>query len=152
MNKQEEREFIYSKHKGRCAFCGTGLEDKWHISPIIPTETVITETGNLKKINNEVENKLPSCVACNLSRIQLSHGEKTMTLDKFKASLLFSFETMLKENPDYKKAIRYGLITETKKKIIFYFESCEVTGHDWKITGLGNDYRCCKKCDLSEEI
>jgi len=123
MSKAKEREFIFNRYNGKCAFCGIDLEKGWHISPLIPTELAITNEGNLEKTNNEIENKLPSCRACNSSRIQLSYGEKTMTVEEFKKSLWFSFNQMLKNNPDYKKAVRFGLIKETQQPITFYFET-----------------------------
>ena len=107
MASKQERGLIFNKYGGKCAFCGTDLEKGWHISPLIPSEIVITDEGRLRKSNDEIGNKLPSCKSCDLSRIQLSYGEKTMTVEHFKKSIWFSFNQMLKSNPDYKKDIRF---------------------------------------------
>ena len=122
MEIAKERDIVFNRYGGKCAFCGTELDKGWHISPLIPTELVVTNDGSLEKINNEIENKIPSCKACDSSRIQLSYGAKTMTVEQFKKSLLHSFE-FIQGNADYKKAIRFGLITETQQPIVFYFEN-----------------------------
>lgn len=122
--KEIEREKIFNKCNGRCAFCGDPLEKGWHINAIIQPKTVVTTEGGLERINEEIENKLPSCSACSLSRIQLSYGKETMTIERFKKSLRMSFAFM-KGHADYKKALRFGLITETEKPIVFYFETLE---------------------------
>ena len=127
MTKKQQRELIYKKCGGRCAFCGSPLQKGWHISPIEQPHTVVGADGKLKKVNEEIENKLPSCSACGLSRIQHSNSRGIMSVESFKKSLNFGFKVMLKQDPHYKKAIRYGLIKETNKPITFYFEQTQKT-------------------------
>lgn len=121
MTKQQQRDFIFEKYAGHCAFCGCALKKGWHVSPIEQPQTAVGADGKLKKLNDEIENKLPSCSACGLSRIQHSVNGKIMSVESFRKSLTFGFNCM-KLNPYYKKAIRYGLIKETGRPVTFYFE------------------------------
>ncbi len=122
MNNKEKREIVFNSYGGHCAFCGDELQKGWHVSPILNPKMAIAESGQLVQENIGVENFLPACRACNLSRIQLSYGQELMTIERFRTYLKFSFERMLKDTADYKKAMRYGLIVETGNPIKFYFE------------------------------
>lgn len=61
MSKKIERELVGIKYGGKCAFCGSSLEKGWHVWDIMPIQLVVTETGNIKKINTEYENMMPAC-------------------------------------------------------------------------------------------
>jgi hypothetical protein len=76
--------------------------------------------------NDTYENKLPACIACNTTRIHNSHcKELKINIEQFRQSLYREFDFMANRSMTatyYKKAIKFGLITETGNEIIFHFE------------------------------
>lgn len=116
------RELVFNKYCGKCAFCGCDLPKGWHIAYLVPKQTVVNQLGELEVIGDNIDNFYPSCQSCNLSRIQLSYGGKTMSIEQYKDVLSKAF-SYLREHSDYKKALRYGLIKETNIEFKFYFET-----------------------------
>lgn len=63
---------------------------------------------------NDIDNLLPSCRMCNFYK-------STFTLDEFRKNLE-SLHERLQKPFIYRLALKYGLITEQKKDVVFYFE------------------------------
>lgn len=59
-------------------------------------------------------NYFPACRMCN-------YYKSTLTLDKFRAELR-KLQKRLRKDFNYRLALRYGLIRETKNEVTFYFE------------------------------
>lgn len=124
MSKKFERELVFIKYGGKCAFCGDPLEKGWHVWDIMPIQLVLTDTGNLKKINTEYENLMPACKECGSVRIKKQSGK--MDIDEFRKEIV-SMYSFCRNGSTYassiRRAIRFGLIEETNKQIVFYFET-----------------------------
>lgn len=117
---------LFAKFDGSCAFCGFELGQRWHIWDIVPTKTLITKHGDIIKGNESYENKLPACIACNSTRIHHSY-DKNMKIDieTFRQMLYHEFDFMANHSMTatyYKKMVKFGLIEETGKEIVFHFE------------------------------
>ena len=69
------RQTIFNKYNGRCAFCGSPLEKGWQIWDIMPIQTVVTNEGNIEKINIEDDNLMPACKECGSVRIKNESGK-----------------------------------------------------------------------------
>ena len=123
--KKTDRELIYNKYGGCCAYCGCILKKGWHVDELKPVRRNFTYDKNkgtfkatgdylhLERFN--IENQMPSCPSCNINK-------HSMSLEEFR-SLITGFMKHLNEvNTQYKIAKRYGLIEETIKPIVFYFE------------------------------
>lgn len=67
--------------------------------------------------SSKIENLMPACRMCNFYK-------DTFTLDKFRENLETLYKRLAKTFI-YRLALKYGLISEHKKKIKFYFEKEE---------------------------
>lgn len=152
MNKQD-RQKIFDMYNGKCAYCGCELKKSWHVDHIEPVNRTQKlkpgyyrhkETGarldrnelpdswwieyeNVpskyvfdKMLNPErdtVENSMPACNSCNITKSNLSVNE-------FREYIEQTVESLNKNNyAAYKFAKRYGLVEETIKPVVFYFET-----------------------------
>lgn len=125
---KKQRELIFSKFGGRCAYCGTKLTPGWHVDELEPVKrgfkwnknkTRYVPDGIMKHPERmNFANQIPSCPSCNINK-------HSMSLKEFRG-LISGFMTHLNErNTQYKIAKRYGLVMEIKKPIIFYFEKLQ---------------------------
>jgi len=118
MNKIE-RELVYNKYNGRCAYCGCKLDYKdMQVDHIVPIFRNVNEERpyGLERGNESVENSNPSCRACNKRKGVLS-------VEEFRAELEKCHERMLRDNPNYRQLVRYGQIKLVDNgRVKFYFE------------------------------
>lgn len=113
-----DRELIRMKFNGLCAYCGDKLPERWHVDHFKPVvrEVYGKNAGKMTKPeNHNSENVMPSCPSCNISKMSLP-------LEDWRSWLEYHVESLNKHNPTYRLVKRYGLIIETKKPIVFYFE------------------------------
>lgn len=112
-----ERETVYQKTGGRCAYCGKELKMREmqmdHVKPV----KLYGDPGWFEELNN-LDNILPACRSCN-------HYKHTFTLEKFRAALERMPLVLARDNITYQTAVRYGLVTPTPHKVVFYFEQME---------------------------
>ena len=155
MTKKEQRKLVYDKFNGRCYLCGTELNGKFHVDEVLPIrrnykyadaywehkitkEKVIPQNrksemelsdykyvdrklvrdGEMHPERFHIDNQMPSCASCNINK-------HSMSLEEFR-KLVQGFMKHLNElNTQYKIAKRYGLVKETIKPIVFYFEQLQ---------------------------
>ena len=141
--QKKDRQIIFEKYGGRCAYCGCELEKGWHVDELEPCRRLYTfEPGHWSKgyINGmsdkgvkwipardvfvgyehperlHIDNQMPACASCNINK----HSD---SLEGFRA-LIQGFRKHLNEvNTQYKISKRYGLVQEIDKPIVFYFET-----------------------------
>lgn len=146
--KKADRELIFNKYGGKCAYCGCDLEKGWHVDELEPcrrkyrfergrwsdgyvrgmTEDEMSEKGikwieprdifdgydHPERLN--IDNQMPACASCNINK----HSD---SLEDFRALIQGFVGSLNKSIVQYKIAKRYGLVEETVKPIVFYFES-----------------------------
>jgi len=137
MANKKEREIIFNKYGGRCAYCGELLTKGWHvdeIEPIIRTKEYIKDAngdriwdkdkGDYKtrvtilypeRLN--IANQMPACASCNINK-------HSGSLEEFRRLIEGFMKHLNTVNTQYKIAKRYGLVQETVKPVKFYFEVC----------------------------
>lgn len=151
MATKKQREIIFNKYNGKCAYCGVNLQKGWHIDELLPVRRNFkyTKAGFYHKVTKEL--KPISHVAKNdpdyewkdskLVPDGMEHPERltidnqmpscpscninkhSMSLEDFRG-LIEGFMYHLNEiSTQYKIAKRYGLVKENIKPIVFYFES-----------------------------
>lgn len=125
--EKKHRNYVYSKFNGRCAFCGHPLERGWHIWKSATAQLKIVDAQGAK-VTPGAARDLPACVSCSSTRLHHSRyktNKELLDIEEFRQALYHEFEFMSTSSMAatyYKKAIRFGLIQETNKPIVFYFE------------------------------
>lgn len=108
------REDVYNKYGGHCAYCGCELDIK--DMQVDHIESVYLAELKNKEINDSIDNFMPSCRMCN-------YYKSTYTIEQFREKLT----TMLMRNVrlpfDYRLALKYGLVKEDVKPVVFYYET-----------------------------
>lgn len=109
-----EREAVYQKTGGRCAYCGVEITRREmqmdHVRPV----KLYGEPGWATELN-DLGNILPACRSCN-------HYKHTLTLEKLRAQVERMPAVLERDSVTYRNAVRYGLIQPTPHKVVFYFE------------------------------
>lgn len=123
--KKADRQKVFDKFDGHCAYCGCVLEKGWHVDELLPvkrnykwnsTKTRYIPDGTFEHPENfNLDNQMPACASCNINK-------HSMSLEEFR-KLISGFMSHLNNlNTQYKIAKRYGLVIENIKPIVFYFE------------------------------
>lgn len=106
LNKKE-REFVYNKYGGHCAYCGKEIEYKDmqvdHAKPL--------KTGG----SDKMDNMLPACRSCN-------HYKATLDIEGFRKYLQGIHNRLLRDSVAYRAAERFGIVEHKTDKVKFYFE------------------------------
>ena len=115
-----DRQLVYQKCNGRCAYCGVEIDIKqMQVDHIQPHWHTITEQElkkyNITKVSYDIENLNPSCSRCN-------KWKSTYSLEVFRNVIETSLMRLERDTPNFRLARDYGLLTETPKRIKFYFE------------------------------
>lgn len=150
--KKSDREIVFNKCGGRCAYCGTELKKGWcvdHVEPVGRTTKSVPGYYRSKSTKERIEQKdLPEKWYEGFEYIQekqvfdkMNHPERDtvenslpscFSCNSYKSS--FGLETFKKQigllvgrmndsSTQYKIAKRYGLIQETGKEVTFYYET-----------------------------
>jgi len=124
--KKEERQIVFDKYNGKCAYCGCALNKGWHadhIEPIVrdfvynKDKQRFQSNGIILKPENEnLNNYNPSCPSCNIQK-------NSYTLEQFRENIQQFVNSLNQYSTQYKFAKKYGLIHETKSEVKFYFET-----------------------------
>lgn len=124
--KKSEREIVFNKYGGKCAYCGTNLVKGWHVDHLeaIERKSVYDRgkgrfipDGTCRRPENEtMSNYMPSCASCNINK-------HSMPLESFRDLITGFIKSLNRDSTQYKIAKRYGLVQEDIKPIVFYFET-----------------------------
>lgn len=127
--KKKDREIIFNKYGGKCAYCGEPLQKGWHIDELKPIRRNYNEdydynkrkwirknTGCLHPERLTMQNQMPSCASCNINK-------HSGSLEDFRKLISGFMHHLNNISTQYKIAKRYGLIKEEIKPIVFYFET-----------------------------
>lgn len=136
MNKKE-RQQIFDKYNGRCAYCGCDLQKGWHVDHAEPIRRglkykkdangkyLYDENGEHFKEyyethpdRNVVQNYMPACVSCNINK-------RSDTIEQFRKNIQGYLNSLNLRMVQYKMVKKYGLVQETNKPVIFHFETVE---------------------------
>lgn len=102
-----ERQTVYNKCGGHCAYCGCDLAYK------------DMQADHVKALHtcgaDDISNMLPACRSCN-------HYKSTLGLDDFRVYLAGLHNRMLRDNVNYRTLNRFGIIQQAKAEIQFFFE------------------------------
>jgi len=114
--RKQDRELIYKKYQGRCAYCGCELPDRWHVDHIKPV--VRNPRSGIPELpeRDNYDNYNPSCPSCNIVK-------GSITLEQFREHISYFITSLNLYSTQYKFAKKYGLVQETGNPVVFYFET-----------------------------
>jgi len=126
---KKDRQIIFDKYEGKCAYCGCELKKGWHVDEIEPVRRKWKyeykegmRTGKKLPDGYEhpermcIENQNPACASCNINK-------HSMPLEDFRSAIAGYMKHLNEISTQYKIAKRYGLITENDIDVKFYFET-----------------------------
>lgn len=111
----------------RCAYCGCPLGDRWHADHVEAVQrrtTYVKGKGFVR--SGEVDwperdiigNLFPACPPCNIDKHSLS-------IEQWRTKLQGAPGVLARNQPTYRHAVRFGLVSETGATVLFYFEQQE---------------------------
>ncbi len=123
-----DREILFKKYDGHCAYCGCELPERWHADLIVDPirnsrwnfEFERWEPSGIYKNKdlNSIDNRNPCCKGCDVHK-----GNKT--LEEFRNSLYDLLRLVVEDYGYYKILSRFGMLQETGQKVRFFFETYE---------------------------
>lgn len=121
---KKQREALYEKYGGRCAYCGAKIKigemQADHIFSVYHTETGRLcgyDTPTDDELNS-LNNFRPACRQCN-------YYKGVYSTDSFRSAIKEMLWKNLRKTFAYRMALKYGLIEEHDIDIVFYFEKEE---------------------------
>lgn len=106
----KDRQAIYSKYGGHCAYCGKKIAIKEmqvdHLKPL--------RLGG----EDEMSNYMPTCRMCN-------HYKRGNTLEGFRKAIERIPAKLQRDSYIYRVGVQYGNVISHTKRITFYFEEVE---------------------------
>jgi 5-methylcytosine-specific restriction endonuclease McrA len=119
--KKKDRQEVYEKCNGRCAYCGEEITIKqMQVDHIQPHWHTMTEEDAIRnkvvKGSHDIDNLNPSCARCN-------KWKSTYTLEQFREVIETSLDRLERDTPNFRLARDFGLLTTNKKRVVFFFET-----------------------------
>lgn len=124
-----DRNIVYSKFNGKCAYCGYKLKiHDMQVDHIIPKSTYTFHMETKHKVPsflshlthqdvNHIDNLFPSCQVCNLRKLNYS-------LEDFRSEIGDLVNILENKSQTYKLAKRFNFVsTKQVKSFKFYFEN-----------------------------
>lgn len=137
--KKADRQKIFEKCGGRCAYCGRKLGKSWHVDEIEPvlryTKYRRDEHGRILTNGNgddlkdrfvthperfNIDNQNPACPRCN-------GWKATFDLETFRQEISEQVKRARAYSCNFRMAEDFGLIKETGILVKFYFETLNQT-------------------------
>ena len=117
---KNERQLIFDKYDGKCAYCGCDLVKGWHVDHLKPIRRKKYKKGECRYPQREcIDNCMPACASCNINK-------HAMKLEQYRQLVEGFMKHLNERNTQYKIAKRFGLVVEQVKPVIFYFEQIEM--------------------------
>lgn len=151
MSKAKDRQIVFEKYGGHCAYCGEELQKGWHVDELLPVCRLYKqipsgwyhkETGVLKELHQraaqdpDYEYRASKLVPDGMrypERLNIDNqmpacpscniNKHSDSLEGFRNLIQNFTRSLNRDSTQYKVAKRYGLIKEVKKPVVFYFET-----------------------------
>ena len=102
---------------GRCAYCGGELGSRWHADHVEPIlRQAWLGKATLAPENHRLDNIMPACAPCNISKSQMS-------LEGWRQWLTGHVQSLNRHHSIYRLAKSFGLVAETGRPVVFHFEA-----------------------------
>lgn len=111
-----QRAIVRAKYDGHCAYCGVTLPERWHVDHLEAVQRMDWIGGPaLKPENHRMDNFMPACVPCNLSK-------GPMPLEEWRKWIAGHVNSLNAHHSIYRTVKSFGLVIETGASVNFYFE------------------------------
>ena len=150
--KKKDRQLIFEKYGGRCAYCGCELTKSFHVDEIEPvrrnyeferghwSEPWMPGMSEIEMTEKGVKWIEPRDVFVGYTHSERMHidnqmptcascniNKHSMSLEEFRSMIAGFMKHLNEVNTQYKIAKRYGLVQEISKPVVFYFETISKT-------------------------
>jgi len=116
-----ERALVRAKYDGCCAYCGCDLPERWHVDHLKPVRRRTHRRTDQREMRiparHRLDNCMPSCPPCNIDK----HAR---SLEQWRDWLSAHLRS-LQRQPNYRLVRAHGMVTETERPVVFYFERLE---------------------------
>lgn len=110
------RQQVYDKYNGHCAYCGCSLTyEEMQVDHI---DSVYRAEYGGREADNSIGNYMPSCRSCNFYK-------GVYSIEQFRSNIENLLIRKLHRDFNYKLLVKYGMIHEDLKPVLFYFEQAE---------------------------
>ncbi len=111
-----DRQAVYDKYDGHCAYCGEKIAFKaMQVDHIISKSRFHINHRIIEYHHNDSRNLNPACRVCN-------YWKHNFTVDEFRHEILQQITRLRRDSGSFRFAEKYNLIAETNKFNGFYFE------------------------------
>lgn len=127
--KKSDRELIYNKYGGRCAYCGCELQKGWAVDHIVPCYRTDNDEEYIRRFTHPkrtepiphrgkdcIENYNPSCRRCN-------GWKSTFSVEQFREEIKLQPTRVRVVSTGFRLAEDFKQIQETNNPVVFYFET-----------------------------
>ena len=119
---KNERQIVFDKYGGKCAYCGSKLQKGWHVDHIEPafhnwSDEDIKLHLKQDRGENTIENYNPACPRCN-------RWKGTWSIEQFRNEISLQIERLERDSAPFRMARDYGLIKTSEIEVKFYYEVC----------------------------
>lgn len=118
---KKERQLVFDKYGGKCAYCGCELQKGWHVDHIQPafhnwSDEEVNRFLKQDRGENSIENYNPACPRCN-------RWKGTWSIEQFRNEISLQLERLERDSAPFRMARDYGLIKTTDIEVKFYYET-----------------------------
>ena len=118
---KNERQIVFDKYGGKCAYCGCELQKGWHIDHIEPAYHNWSDEDVKRHLKQErglniIENYNPACPRCN-------RWKGTWSIEQFRNEISLQIERLERDSAPFRMARDYGLINTADIEVKFYYET-----------------------------
>ena len=119
---KNERQIVFDKYGGKCAYCGCELQKGWHVDHIEPAFHNWSDEDVKRHLKQErglniIENYNPACPRCN-------RWKGTWSIEQFRNEISLQLERLERDSAQFRMARDYGLIKTSEIEVRFYYEVC----------------------------
>lgn len=123
MSIKIDRQKIYDKCSGHCAYCGKEITIKqMQVDHIVPKFNTWKDNEQFAKLikkergTDDYSNLNPSCARCN-------KWKSTFSIEQFRSEISMQIDRLKRDSSAFRMASDFGLIKETETDVVFHFET-----------------------------
>ena len=119
LENKKLRALVFNKYGGKCAYCGSDLNESFAIDHIVPISRGYSNKELLRlgkeRGTDTIDNYNPCCYSCNSSKSNLD-------LEVWRSELSKKYDRLLKHSSTFSLLNRFKLCIRANSEIKFYFE------------------------------